>query len=70
MKDLIEALQIFLKYGNDDYAPTHCEHDVLYIGDGIELDEVSEEDIKKLDDLGFFWSDDHDGFISYRFGSC
>jgi len=28
MKDLITALNIFLKYGND-YAPTHCEHDVL-----------------------------------------
>ena len=30
MEKLIEALQIFLKYGNPDY-PTHCEHDELTI---------------------------------------
>jgi hypothetical protein len=30
MNDLIEALQIFAKYGNPDY-PTHCEHDTLMI---------------------------------------
>ena len=32
MKDLIEALQILLKYANDDRDPTHCEHDQLYVG--------------------------------------
>ena len=30
MKNLIKALQIFLKYGNPKW-PTHCEHDNLYI---------------------------------------
>ena len=70
MKDLIEALQILLKYANDDYAPTHCEHDQLYIGCDIEREKVSEEDIKKLDELGFFWTDESDGFMSFRFGSC
>ena len=70
MKDLIKALQIFIKYANDDRCPTHCEHDQLYIGCGIELGKVSEEDIRELDELGFFWSDADDGFISYRFGSC
>ena len=68
MKDLILALQIFAKYANDDYKPTHCEHDTLYIGCGIEKENVSAEDIKKLEKLGFFWSDD--GFMSFRFGSC
>ena len=70
MKDLIKALQILLKYANDDRCPTNCEHDVLYIGCGIELEKVNEKDIKELDDLGFFWSDEDEGFISYRFGSC
>ena len=69
MKDLIRALQILLKYANDDKNPTHCEHDQLYIGCGIELEQVSEEDIKELDDLGVFWSDEDEGFISFRFGS-
>ena len=68
MEDLIKALQIFLKYGNRR-TPTHCEHDVLYVC-GISSEEVSEEDLKELDDLGFFPEDEVDGFASYRFGSC
>jgi len=70
MKDLIEALQILLKYANDDRNPTHCEHDQLYVGCGIELKKVTKEDINRLDELGFFWSDEDEGFISFRFGSC
>jgi len=71
MKDLIEALTIFLKYGNPAY-PTHCEHDVLVICN-IEPSDVSDEDKKRLDELGFFVSDNVDydnGFISFRFGSA
>jgi len=51
MDDLIKALQIFRKYGNPEY-PTHCEHDVLTIC-GINPDDVSEEDKKDLEGLGF-----------------
>ena len=68
MEQLIEALQIFLKYKNEDY-PTHCEHDVMYIV-GVDKDEVSPEDIERLDKLGFFWSEeDGEGFISFKYGS-
>jgi hypothetical protein len=70
MKDLIEALTIFLKYGNPR-NPTHCEHDVLTIC-GIDPEKVSDEDKTKLDKLGFIVSDE-DGdpcFISFRFGSA
>jgi hypothetical protein len=70
MKDLIKALQILLKYANDDYAPTHCEHDMMYIGCDIDIEQVSKEDVKELDELGFHWEEEYDGFISYRFGSC
>lgn len=66
MKDLIEALQIFLKY-RDERNPTHCEHDEMWIV-GISEEEVSEEDRARLDELGFFPSDD--GFKSFRFGSA
>lgn len=66
MEGLIEALQIFLKYGNLKY-PTHCEHDILYIC-GINPEDVSKEDIRKLEDLGFFVDCD-DCFASYRYGS-
>nr|DAM30779.1 MAG TPA: hypothetical protein [Caudoviricetes sp.] len=67
MEDLIKALQIFLKYGNPVY-PTNCSHDELYVD--INPENVSEDDIKALDKLGFFPNDEHDGFISYKFGSC
>lgn len=71
MKDLIEALTIFLKYKDVDY-PTHCEHDVLYIID-ITEEEVSEEDKKRLDELGFHFSKYSDGgpsWISFKYGSA
>lgn len=67
MNKLIEALQIFLKYG-DPERPTHCEHDVLFIN--IDAKKVSEEDVKKLNLLGFNYSQNYECFISYKFGSC
>jgi hypothetical protein len=68
MEDLIKALQIFVKYGNSKW-PTYCEHDELNVVD-IEKDKVSDEDIKTLEELGFFWSDGDNCFKSYRFGSA
>ena len=68
MEKLIEALQIFLKYKNEDY-PTHCEHDTLYIM-GVDKDDVSEADRKRLDELEFFWSDSDKSYISFRYGSA
>lgn len=69
MEQLIEALQIFLKYKNETY-PTHCEHDTLYIM-GVKKDDASPEDVKRLDELGFFWSEENDGvFMSFKYGSA
>jgi len=75
MKDLIEALQIFLKYGNPNH-PTHCEHDILHIC-GIEPDDVSHEDKAKLDKLGFHLEEpdghgfvENEGFYSFKYGSA
>lgn len=69
VKDLIEALQIFLKYGNPE-RPTHCEHDLLTIV-GIEPKDVSEEDKKRLDELGFFVGHEYgEAFYSYKYGSA
>lgn len=66
MSQLIEALNIFLKYGDPAY-PTNCEHDCLWIC-GINPDDVSDDDKKKLDELGFFAQDD--SFQSFKFGSA
>jgi len=70
VNDLLEALQIFQKYVADaQYAPTHCEHDELWIMDVGETD-PSKEEIERLDELGFFWSEDTEGWMSFRFGSA
>lgn len=68
MEKLIEALQIFLKYQNKGW-PTHCEHDVFIVV-GITKEEVSEEDKTKLDELGFFWSEEYENWASYKYGSA
>lgn len=68
MEQLIQALQIFLKYGNPN-NPTHCEHDEMTIC-GISPEDVSDEDKKKLDELGFFVSDSDNCFRSFKFGSA
>jgi hypothetical protein len=66
--ELIEAFTIFKKYDDVSY-PTSCDHDVLYVC-GISPSIVSEEDIARLDELGFIASHDDDNFYSYRYGSC
>jgi len=68
VEDLIKALQIFLKYENAKY-PTNCSHDVLAIME-INQRDVSNEDIKALDELGFLWSVEDECFISFLYGSA
>jgi hypothetical protein len=68
MKDLIEALTIFLKYKDRPY-PTGCEHDVLYVY-GITKDEVSAEDQARLEELGFHWDAHDDNWQSFKYGSA
>lgn len=66
MSKLIEALTIFLKYGDPAY-PTHCEHDELTVM--IDPVSVSEDDIKALDALGFMPTS-YKTFKSFRYGSA
>lgn len=63
---LIKALQIFRKYGNPTY-PTHCEHDVLYVLD--KYDNIPQDDINKLEELGFSNDEEYGVYQSFRFGS-
>lgn len=65
LSELIEALNIFLTYG-DVNPPTHCEHDILTVC--VDPMEVLGKDIKRLEELGFIAKDG--GFISYKFGSA
>ena len=68
MNELIEALQILSKYGNPEY-PTCCEHDILTIVD-IDPENVSADDVTKLEELGFFIDTNEGCFASYKFGSA
>lgn len=67
MKDLIEALQIFLKYGNP-HNPTHCEHDIMMVS--IHDEDLEPEDVARLEQLSFTWNDEYECWTSYRFGSA
>ena len=68
MDDLIEALTILRKYGNPA-SPCNCSHDLLWVS--IDPGLVSAQDKQRLDELGFFPSQEYEGgFSSYRFGSC
>lgn len=69
MDDLIAALQIFRKCAGNLYNPTHCEHDVLMVV-GVTREQVSSEDLVKLEQLGFRWMPEYDVFGSTRFGSA
>ena len=66
MEDLIEALQIFLKYGDYPF-PTYSEDEKLYIL-SIDTGDVSAEDKARLHKLGFFVDRERNEFASFRFG--
>lgn len=67
MKDLIEALTIFLKYGNPR-NPSGCSHDEfrIYTDPGV----VSDEDKVELERLGFNSDEGSECFYSFRYGSA
>lgn len=70
MDDLIEALQLMnskLKRGVSH--PCHCGHFELWVY-GTNKSDFTEAELKRLGELGFNWSDENDGFYSFRFGSC
>ena len=57
---MIEGLQIFLKYGDD---LVEAGHDEIW---GPTADtKISEEDKKKLDELGWYLSDEYSCWTAY-----
>ena len=71
MDDLIEALTILKKYveagSYEDKYPTHCEHDELIMS--VSPYFVSEEDMARLQQLGFEYDMEDEKIYSFRFGS-
>ena len=71
MKDLIKALEIFIKYVGDINYPFHAEHDIIYVClNDFHIKNMKQKDIKKLEELGFDWIEEREQFISYRYGDC
>lgn len=68
MKDLIQALKIFEKYIGDKKYPTWAEHEIF--GVVCPIEKMSEEEIKKLEELGFYWNEEYNSFYSYKYGDC
>lgn len=67
MEDMIKALNIFMKHGDVTY-PFHCEHDILHVFP--QSNDFSEEELKELEELGFYYSEEDGNFYSFRYGSC
>jgi hypothetical protein len=57
MKQMAAGLTILMKY--DPEGSCSAEHDILYAGPD-EQGKVSEEDQKKLEDLGWHWDEQFD----------
>lgn len=54
--DYAEAFTIMAKYCKDDLASVAVEHDIIYAGHNLEG--ISNEDLDRLEDLG--WECDND----------
>lgn len=65
--EIIEALTILKNYG-DPRFPFHCEHDTLYVM--VDPEKVPEDDLKRLEVLGFRPSNLGGCFESSRYGSA
>jgi hypothetical protein len=66
--DLIEALTLLASRQNNAISPLHCQHDELTVmADPVAF---TDEEIARLDELGFFPSGDALSFTSFRFGSA
>lgn len=61
-KALAEAFTIFAKYEEGEYK-TKADHDTIY--SGPEPEKVSEEDKKRLEELGWEPSEGGEGFVRF-----
>lgn len=66
MIDLIEALNILMKYSTGDIVC--CEHDVMYVH--VDPEHVLYPDVIRLQRLSFQPNRSLRCFQSFRFGSC
>lgn len=66
--DLIDGLTMLAHNQNNDISPFHCEHDQLTVM--ADPGQFTEEEIARLETLGFIADPGSDTFYSFRFGSA
>lgn len=55
-RQILEGLLILKDYAGDDEVA--AEHDQIWFGTTEKPDEMNDEDVKKLKELGFYWDDE------------
>lgn len=64
LSTLLEGMQILNKYMGKVEGECAAEHDIIYLP-GPSKEELSAEDAKRLDDLGFFFDDQYDSWARF-----
>ena len=62
MRKLLRGLEILCKYDPD--GTTCAEHDIIYAGGGAPS-KISEEDLKALEDNGWFYEETEEGWCKF-----
>lgn len=66
--DLIEGLTLLAAHQSNDISPLHCEHDQLTVM--ADPADFTDDELARLDELGFCPDHDTATFTSSRFGSA
>ncbi len=66
--DLLEAIELLAKHQNNEISPFHCEHDQLTVA--ADPAAFTDDEIARLDELGFTADVGQECFYSFRYGSA
>jgi hypothetical protein len=66
--DLLEALTLLAQHPADTVSPFNCTHDTLYVL--ADDSAFTDDEIARLEALGFNRNSSDGGFYSFRYGSA
>lgn len=66
--DLLEGLELLAQHPTDTVSPLHCEHDKLTVL--ADDSAFTDDELARLETLGFDVDRSEGGFYSFRFGSA
>ena len=65
MRDILGGLKILEKYTPEDLGDFAAEHDQIWAGIDADDMDISEEDLEKLDELGWFLDEEFDSWSHF-----